>query len=319
MRASKDGRAYFAENWERDVHSDKAQERGREQSGIGIQEGCFGIEQSEKEVQREAVQTKQEFYGTKESFPAAGKRAERGLVASNCTQPQHDSLHGHPERAEEAGVESESDGDFKRGGGEAMMQNSNRPSTAYPSRNTSSHDRLRKGVSPHDHLQASDREKGILTSRSTESVSSVKSRLHTSPSGPVLFSDRKKVSSRADELGDGDGDGGRGDSRASVPRKLRSTVIASRPLPALNDPYETDSLPARHVPAYRKPYTPGGGLARPTTARLTAGRKKGERTRGRAEWQENAMLEDLEDEYDMRKEAFESQLFRVAPVDVTEL
>ena len=33
----------------------------------------------------------------------------------------------------------------------------------------------------------------------------------------------------------------------------------------------------------------------------------------------NAVLEDLEDEYDMRKEAFESQLFRVAPVDVTEL
>ena len=322
MRASKDGPAYFAENWGRNMHSEKGQERGGWQNGIGIQEGCFGVEQSEKAVQREELPVKEELDGTTESIPTAGKEAQREQAASNSVRTGlgHDSLHGHPETTEEAGMESESARELERDGGEAMMLNRSRPSTAHLSRNVSSHERLRKGVSPHDHLQASDREKGILTSRSTESVSSVKSRLHTSPSGPVLFSDRKKVSSPAGELGDGGGGWGRGDSGASVPRKLRSTVIASRPLPAVNDPYETDSQSTRHVPTYRKPNTPSGGLVRPTTARLAAGRKKGDRVRGREEvLRGNAVLEDLEDEYDMRKEAFESQLFRVAPVDVTEL
>ena len=128
---------------------------------------------------------------------------------------------------------------------------------------------------------------GGLTNRSIQSSSSSKPRQKSS--GPVLFSDRSKVTSLMPDRG------------ASVPHKLRSTVMANRPLPPEADPYETDAFEPRRTPTYK---TPGTG-ARPNTARLN----------GRKEMQ----LKGKFGEFQAQKEAFESQFFRIAPMDLSEI
>jgi len=295
VRASKDERAYFAERQDGDEHPDSAQERRAVESGMGVKKGCLRTEQMVMRAKIEEISAQEEVHGTTASIPVARKQAEREGDESSTmgTEPWRDSLQiSHLDGVEVSGIKRpEMDGE------KAFMP-----------------EKVREGVSAYDKVQTGERgTKGILTSRSTESISSVKSRLHTSPSGPVLFSDRKKVGSPAGEAGDGGW--GQGDSRASVPRKLRSTVIASRPLAPDSDPYETDSQQTRHVPTYRKPTSAtGGGLVRPTTARFTGGRKRGQRSGGiEGAWQENTALENLGDDYEIRKEAFESEFFRVVP------
>jgi hypothetical protein len=128
---------------------------------------------------------------------------------------------------------------------------------------------------------------GGLTNRSIQSSSSSKPRQKSS--GPVLFSDRSKVTSLMPDRG------------ASVPHKLRSTVMANRPLPPEADPYETDAFEPRRAPTYK---TPGTG-ARPITARLT----------GRKEMHVKGKF----GEFQAQKEAFESQFFRIAPMDLSEI
>jgi hypothetical protein len=300
VRASKDERAYFAERQDGDEHPENAQERKAVESGMSVKEGCLRTEQMVIKAKIEEISAQEDVHGTTASIPVARKQMEREGDGSSTmgTEPWRDSLQiSHLDGVEVAVIKRpEMDGE------KAFMP-----------------EKVREGVSAYDKVQAGERgPKGILTSRSTESISSVKSRLHTSPSGPVLFSDRKKVGAPAGEAGDGGW--GQGDSRASVPRKLRSTVIASRPLAPDSDPYETDSQQTRHVPTYRKPTSAtGGGLVRPTTARFTGGRKRGQRSGGReGAWQENTALENLGDDYEIRKEAFESEFFRVVPVDVME-
>jgi len=171
---------------------------------------------------------------------------------------------------------------------------------------------------------------------------------HTvSPAVPILFSDRKKVASAPEALrerdvhardmghssrpgwGEMDYDAGRGghvkgerdrretsgafDSfRQSVPRKLRGTVIASRPsavLPQVLDPYETDIYQPRRLATYTKPKRQHSSAAsRPMTA-MTGRRQVSKQGGGQPQ---------LTEEYLVHKELFESELFRVALSDVAE-
>jgi len=171
---------------------------------------------------------------------------------------------------------------------------------------------------------------------------------HTvSQAAPILFSDRKKVASAPEALrerdvlardmghssladwGEMEYDAGREghvregrdrretsgafDSfRPSVPRKLRGTVIASRPsavLPQVLDPYETDIYQPRRVATYTKPKRQHSSAAsRPMTA-MTGRKQVSKQGGGQPQ---------LTEEYLVHKELFESELFRVALSDVAE-
>ena len=207
-----------------------------------------------------------------------------------------------------------------------------RPTTAHPAREQRSRHELAAENAVPDELTT---EEASLTSRSSSSISSVRRKKPLTPTGKVLFSERKKVASPAPNPsrgavvgsnsrpvgGDGEREdvgGGREPSTASVPRKLRSTVIASREsitsIPPDADPYETDHFGAARVRTYQRPTDvnvlkkPRGTCERPTTARLSAERRRSEVRVG------GEYGECVERDYHVQRQAFENELFRVLPL-----
>ncbi len=246
---------------------------------------------------------------------------EVSSVETNIAEEIHMSDLGMKQKVEDN--ESRREAHMPMPGSEAV-----RPTTAHPTKGKHRHN---EGAGALEHASnASPRLRGaedgpILTSRSSESISSVRKRQATTPIGKVLFSDRKKVASPAtNSLSSADVAGiirkkvavddpsqvghVASSSSASVPRKLRSTVIASRadPDPPDADPYETEAdfeSTRRITNLYQKPK--GAGV-RPTTARLSAGRRRGERDQGNMA------------DYQLHREAFEDELFRMLPVPLAE-
>jgi len=243
-------------------------------------------------------------------------------VETNVAEDIHPSDLGMNQQVEDK--ESKREDHMPKPGSEDV-----RPITAHPTKGKHRHEEDTRAL---EHgSSASLRSHGevegpILTSRSSESTSSVRRRQATTPIGKVLFSDRKRVaspatnsSSSADVAGiskkkvalDGASQVGHvgSSSSASVPRKLRSTVIASRADqgPTDADPYETETdfeSTRRMNNHYQKPK--GSAAVRPTTARLSAGRRRGERNQGHMA------------DYQLHREAFEDELFRLLPGPLTE-
>jgi hypothetical protein len=193
-------------------------------------------------------------------------------------------------------------------------------------RGRTSHDAV-SGDKAHSALQHVANE----ASNTSTGKSKAASRAGMTPSrGPMLFSNRTKAvpsahdmhpRAGADERMRGSGELGGDGLGPLVPRKLRATVMSnrpdSRPLPPQVDAYESDAVPARRVATYRKPGQREGDLSTPSTMRpTTAARVR--RPRSDRAYDKDAYLSKADVEYQVQKEAFESELLRFVAGDESE-